>query len=378
MSRLNNANRIVIKIGSSLLVNEDGTINHAFLTGLSDDVAMLTADGKQVVLVSSGSIALGRHQLGFKTGKLRLEESQASAATGQIKLAHAYQDALAKHDLTIAQILLTLEDTEERRRYLNARSTLSTLLAQGVVPIVNENDTVATSEIRYGDNDRLSARVAGMVEADCLIILSDIDGLYADDPRDNPGADHIGEVTEITDKIAAMAGGVGSSYGTGGMRTKIDAAKLATAMGAAVAITSGKVIRPVNALRNGARATWFTASQSPQAARKQWILGTLKANGIVTIDDGAAAALLKGRSLLSAGVTAIEGNFAKGDSVDIINNGTVIARGLIGYDVEDARAIMGLQSEQIADILGYKGRHALIHRDDLVMTDQAQQNERMD
>ncbi len=375
MSGLENANRIVIKIGSSLLVNGDGTINHDFLTGLSDDVAMLTEQRKQVVLVSSGSIALGRHQLGFKAGKLRLEESQASAATGQIKLAHAYQDALAKHKLTIAQILLTLDDTEERRRYLNARSTLNTLLAEGVVPIVNENDTVATSEIRYGDNDRLSARVAGMVEADCLIILSDIDGLYADDPRDNPNADHIAEIDTITDEIAAMAGGVGSSYGTGGMRTKIEAAKLATAMGASVAITSGKVTRPVKALLDGARATWFTSNQTPQAARKQWILGTLKAHGSISVDDGAATALKNGRSLLAAGVTDIDGSFAKGDAVDILDGqGKIVARGLIGYDAEDARAIMGLQSDQIAEVLGYKGRHALIHRDDLVMTDQAQQN----
>lgn len=374
MSALEQATRIVIKIGSSLLTQGDGTINHAFLTGLADDVAMLTEQGKQVVLVSSGSIALGRHQLGFKSGKLRLEESQAAAATGQITLAHAYQEALAQHGITIAQILLTLDDTEERRRYLNARSTLSTLLGEGVVPIVNENDTVATTEIRYGDNDRLSARVAGMVEADCLIILSDIDGLYDGDPSE-AGTTLIPLVDTITDDIEAMAGGVGSSYGTGGMKTKIEAAKLATQMGAAVAITSGKIERPIKALCDGARATWFTASQTPQAARKQWILGTLKAHGTVTVDDGAAGALKGGRSLLAAGVNSIEGDFTKGDAVDVLDgSGKTVARGLIGYDVADARAIMGLKSDQIIDILGYKGRHALIHRDDLVMIDQSQQN----
>lgn len=369
MTALDSARLIVIKIGSSLLVGDDGALNHTFLNGLAADVAMLRDAGKQVVLVSSGSIALGRTELGLKPGKLRLEESQAAAATGQIKLAHAYQEAMAAHDITIAQVLLTLDDTEERRRYLNARSTLSTLLEHGALPIVNENDTVATSEIRYGDNDRLSARVAGMIEADSLIILSDIDGLYDDDPRSNPDAQHIAEVTTITDDIAAMAGGVGSSYGTGGMKTKVDAARLATAMGTNLAITSGKVERPIKAMIDGARATWFRANQSPQIARKQWILGALNSTGAVTIDDGAAAALLKGRSLLSAGVTAIDGNFAKGDAVDIINQDSVIARGLIGYDIDDARTIKGLQSDQIEDVLGYKGRHALIHRDDLVMLD---------
>jgi len=368
VSYLDDAKRVVIKIGSSLLVGDNGAINSAFLEGLATDVAMLRDAGKEVVLVSSGSIALGRAELGFKPGKLRLEESQAAAATGQIKLAHAYQEAMARFDITVAQILLTLDDTEERRRYLNARSTLTTLLENSALPIVNENDTVATSEIRYGDNDRLSARVAGMIEADCLIILSDIDGLYDDNPRSNPDAAHIAEVTTISDDIAAMAGGVGSSYGTGGMKTKIDAARLATAMGTNVAITSGKVARPMAALQNGARATWFRAGQSPQIARKQWILGGLHAAGKVTIDDGAVKALADGRSLLAAGVKQIDGDFAKGDTIEILDTaGVVIARGLIGYDAEDARAIKGLKSEQIIDVLGYKGRKALIHRDDLVM-----------
>ncbi len=367
--RLLGARRLVVKIGSALFIDQDtGALDEDWLTALCEDVVWLYESGGQVVLVSSGAVALGARELGIDPRRARLEDNQAAAAAGQILLAHAYHDALRGVELKTAQVLLTLDDSESRRRYLNACRTLLTLLARGAVPVVNENDTVATQELRYGDNDRLAARVAQMVSADCMVLLSDVDGLYTCDPQRNDDAEHVPEVTGIDERIRAMAGGPGSAHGSGGMHTKLDAARIATGAGCQVAITSGRVRRPLKALSEGGRATWFLSTATPAAARKQWIAGTLKPKGSVSVDAGAERALVSGRSLLPAGVTEVAGDFERGDAVRVLSGlGVELGRGLIGYSSDEARAIAGKQSEFIASVLGYRGRDEMIHRDDLVL-----------
>lgn len=367
--RLLGARRVVVKIGSALFIDQNtGALDEGWLTALCEDVVWLYESGGQVVLVSSGAVALGARELGIDPRRARLEDNQAAAAAGQILLAHAYHDALRGVELRTAQVLLTLDDSESRRRYLNACRTLLTLLARGAVPVVNENDTVATQELRYGDNDRLAARVAQMVSADCMVLLSDVDGLYTSDPQRNDDAEHLPEVTGIDERIRAMAGGPGSAHGSGGMHTKLDAARIATGAGCQVAITSGRVRRPLKALSEGGRATWFLSTATPAAARKQWIAGTLKPKGSVSVDAGAERALASGRSLLPAGVTEVAGDFDRGDAVRVLNGlGVELGRGLIGYSSDEARAIAGKQSEFIASVLGYRGRDEMIHRDDLVL-----------
>ncbi|MGB7216134.1 MAG: glutamate 5-kinase, partial [Gammaproteobacteria bacterium] len=319
--------------------------------------------------VSSGAVALGARELGLDVRRARLEDSQAAAAAGQILLAHAYQETLKRFGIKTAQVLLTLDDSESRKRYLNATRTLLTLIKHRVVPVVNENDTVATQELRYGDNDRLAARVAQMVSAECLVILSDIDGLYTANPRANAEARHIPEVTSLTPELFAMAGGPGSSHGSGGMRTKLEAARIAMGAGCRMAITSGRVLRPLDALKRGARATWFLPSASPTAARKQWIAGTLMPKGAIRVDEGAERALAAGRSLLPAGVVAVEGEFERGDAVRVLaRDGAELGRGIIGYSADESRAIAGRKSADIESVLGYRGRDEMIHRDDLVLT----------
>ncbi|MBY0567538.1 MAG: glutamate 5-kinase [Hyphomonadaceae bacterium] len=367
-SPLATAKRIVLKIGSALLIDPaSGEPARAWLDALADDVAAARANGQQVLIVSSGAIALGRRVLGLAQSK-RLEEKQAAAAAGQARLMAAYEAAFARHRIPVAQALLTPDDTERRRRWLNGRATLETLLKLGAVPIVNENDTVATAEIRYGDNDRLAARAAQMISADALILFSDIDGLYEADPRRSPGAPFIAEVRDITAEIENMAGDPGA-LGSGGMRTKIEAAKIATRAGCAVAITKGGALQPLTALANGARATWFLPTATPRAAYKNWIAGTLKPQGELTIDDGALAALRSGKSLLAAGVTAVSGAFEKGDAVRIVSaNGAEAARGLARYDAAEAARIKGLKTGDIAAVLGYDAGAVLVHADDLVLS----------
>jgi glutamate 5-kinase len=363
------ARRIVVKIGSALLADRDtGRLRGEWLASLLDDVAALSAAGKQVVLVSSGAIALGRRALGLPRGPLELEQSQAAASVGQISLAAAYQEMCRARGLTAAQILLTLGDTEERRRYLNARQTLETLLGLGAVPVVNENDTVATTEIRYGDNDRLSARVAGMVMADCLVLLSDIDGLYTAPPQRDPTARHIPLVTAITAEIEAMAGDAGTELSKGGMRTKVEAGKIALAAGTHMVVTTGKIMNPLAAITAGSTVTWFLAGTDPVTARKRWIAGQLEPKGVVHIDAGAERALAQGKSLLPAGVTRVEGTFDRGDAVLIrAPDGREIGRGLIAYCRADAERIRGKRSGEIAAILGFIGRDELVHRDDMAL-----------
>jgi len=363
------ARRIVVKIGSALLVDETtGQVHRTWLDALAEDLAARHGAGQDVLIVSSGAIAVGRRHLGLTGRALRLEEQQAAAATGQIRLAHAYQEALAKHGITVAQILLTLEDTEARRRHLNARSTIENLLKLRAIPVINENDTVATSEIRYGDNDRLAARVAQMASADTLILLSDIDGLYTADPRNDGAAEHIAEVTRITPEIEAMAGEAAPGYSSGGMVTKLAAAKIAYGAGCRMAIVDGTAQHPLRAIENGARCTWFLPDQEPLAARKRWISGAINPSGTLTVDDGALGALGRGKSLLPAGVTAVEGSFRRGDAVIVKDGaGREIARGLVAYGAADARQIIGRKSSEIEAILGYRGRDEMIHRDDLVM-----------
>lgn len=373
--RTGDAQRIVVKIGSALLVDDaTGAIRQDWLDALADDVAALKAAGREVLIVSSGSIAAGRRLLGLSRGALKLEEKQAAAATGQIRLAHAYQTALARHGVTVAQILVSPADTEERRRHLNARNTILQLCRLGAVPVINENDTVATAEIRYGDNDRLAARVATMVSADLLVLLSDIDGLYSADPRRDPTARHIPEVAEITPEILAMAGDVAlaadkGGLSTGGMKTKLDAARIAVGGGCAMAIAKGWDAHALKAFTDGsARATWFHPQTEPLTARKRWIAGTLKPVGAITVDEGAAAALARGKSLLPAGAIAVEGEFDRGDAVSIKRpDGAVLAKGLSAYSTEDASRILGRKTGEIADILGYDGRAELVHADDLVL-----------
>jgi glutamate 5-kinase len=374
------ARSIVVKIGSSLLVDRaQGRLNSAWLASLASDVADLAKAGKQVILVSSGAIALGRHMLGLPGGALELEKSQAAAAVGQVSLAGAYQSALGAHGLTAAQILLTLGDTEERRRYLNARQTIATLLAHRAVPVVNENDTVATSEIRYGDNDRLSARVASMMSADCLVLLSDIDGLYTAPPGASVAGsgvkpERLDEVRAITPEIEAMAGSAGSELSRGGMVTKIEAGKIALSSGTNMVIALGKTMHPLRALSEGAPCTWFLARSDPVTARKRWIAGRLEPRGSVEIDPGAEKALLSGKSLLPAGVKRVDGAFERGDAVLIrAADGRELGRGLIAYARADAERIIGRKSGEIAAILGHAGRTELVHRDDMVLSKGAEQ-----
>jgi glutamate 5-kinase len=363
------ARRVVIKVGSALLVDaEKGRLNRAWLKSFAADVAQLHKRAKEVILVSSGAIALGRRHLGLGAGKLKLEESQAAAAVGQIRLAHAYKELLDEHGITVAQILLTWGDTEQRRRYLNARGTLNTLLSLRAVPVINENDTVATAEIRYGDNDRLAARVAQMVGADCLILLSDIDGLYTANPDANPDAEFVPSVREITPSIEAMAGGAGSSMGSGGMHTKIAAAKIAVAAGCHLCIAKGARPHPLKRIEDGVRCTWFVPTSTPVAMRKQWIAGTLKPAGEITVDDGAVRALMRGKSLLPAGVVRALGRFERGDTVSIVGpDGAEVARGICAYSDGDAARIIGRKSGEIEQVLGFRGRDEIVHRDDLVL-----------
>jgi len=366
------AKRVVIKIGSALLVEQaSGRLNRAWLETLAADIAKLRARGQEVILVSSGAIALGRRHLGLPSGRLKLEESQAAAAVGQIRLAHAWKDVLDAHELTVAQILLTFGDTEERRRYLNARSTLGALLRLGAIPFINENDTVATSEIRYGDNDRLAARVAQMISADCLVLLSDVDGLYTADPTKDPSAVFIPEVRGITPDIERMAGGSASAVGSGGMATKIAAARIAVAAGCHMCVTLGREMHPLKRLEAGERCTWFYPAATPSTVRKQWIAGTLKPAGELRVDSGAVAALRRGKSLLPAGVIRVSGKFERGDALVVVDaEGFELARGLSAYSSDDAGRIVGRKSGEIEAILGYRGRDEMIHRDDLVVTGQ--------
>lgn len=362
------ARRLVVKVGSALLVDAaTGALKSDWLAGLAQDVAALRAGGVAVVLVSSGAIALGRRVLGLPGTALPLEQSQAAAATGQIRLARAWEEALAPHGITTAQVLVTLEDTAERRRYLNSRATLETLLGLGVVPIVNENDTVATDEIRFGDNDRLAAQIAVTVGADQLALLSDVDGLYTANPFTDPGARRLDVIDRITPEIEAMAGDPVSGLSKGGMRTKLMAARTATAGGCAMLIAAGDRMHPLASVRQGAACTWFLAQTDPQLARKRWI-GAMKPRGKLVIDAGAAAALDSGKSLLPAGVVAVEGVFGRGEPVTVAGaDGAMLGTGLARYTAAEARAIMGRRSAEIEGILGYPGRAALIHRDDLAL-----------
>jgi glutamate 5-kinase len=368
-SRLATARRVVVKIGSALLVERStGRVNRSWLEALAEDIARLRSRGQEVVLVSSGAIALGRRQLGLAPGALRLEESQAAAAVGQIRLAHAWKEVLESHGATVAQVLLTLGDTEQRRRYLNARSTLTTLIKLGSIPVINENDTVATAEIRYGDNDRLAARVAQMVSADCLVLLSDVDGLYTADPTRDPDARFIPEVARITPEVEAMAGGSASDVGSGGMTTKVLAAKIAVAAGCHMCVAAGREAHPLRRVESGGRCTWFLADGSPVAARKQWIAGMLKPTGELSVDDGAVRALRAGKSLLPAGVVQVSGRFDRGDAVVVKDPaGREVARGLAAYSSADAERMCGRKSGELEALLGYRGRDEMIHRDDLVI-----------
>lgn len=368
---LSTSRRLVVKVGSALLVQDDGQLRLEWLDALAQDVAMLRGNGVDVMIVSSGAIAVGRRLLGLARGPrnrvLRLDESQAAAATGQVQLAHAWQEVLGRHEVPVAQILLTTDDTENRRRHLNARNTIATLLRLGVVPVINENDTVATEEIRFGDNDRLAARVAQMMGTDTCVILSDIDGLYTADPTRDDSAAHIGRVDAITPEIEAMAGDTAGDDGSGGMITKIEAARVAMQAGCRLAISDGQALHPLKRLIEGEQATWFIPKGEPHTARKSWIAGSLNPVGTIVVDDGAAGALSRGKSLLPAGVSDVVGTFERGDPVIVAGaDGTEIARGLVAYGSEDARRILGRQSDEIESILGYRGREEMIHRDDLV------------
>jgi glutamate 5-kinase len=365
--------RLVVKVGSALLVDGDsGRVNRSWLETLVEDLLRLRKRGQQVILVSSGAVALGRRRLGLRRGGLRLEESQAAAAVGQIRLAHAYKELFEEHGVTVAQMLLTLEDSERRRRYLNARATLEALLALAALPVINENDTVATAEIRYGDNDRLAARVAQMAGADCLILLSDVAGLYSADPNKDARARIVPEVRRITPEIEAMAGRSASQVGSGGMTAKILAARIAVAAGCHMCIAAGHHPHPLRRLEEGAECTWFVPSATPVAARKQWIAGTFRPAGAIIVDGGAQRALLEGRSLLPAGVTAARGRFERGDTVSVLGaDGAEIARGIVAYSDADAARIMGRQSSEIEALLGFRGRDEMIHRDDLVLMREA-------
>ena len=361
--------RVVVKIGSILLVDDErGTVHRPWLEALAEDLAVCRGRGQELVIVSSGAIAVGRRHLHLSDGDLRLEEKQAAAATGMVRLAHAYQETLEKHRMTVAQVLLTLDDSEDRRRYINARNTLETLLRAGAVPLINENDTVATDEIRFGDNDRLAARVAAMIGADTLVLLSNVDGLYTADPLTDKDARLIPEVHDVTPEIEALAGAVATGYGSGGMVTKLAAAKVALGAGCRMVIADGSALHPLKRIEDGTPCTWFLPSATPRTARKRWIAGTLRPVGTITVDDGALRALEKGKSLLPAGVIAAEGDFRRGDAVIVKDpGGREVARGLTAYSAADARRIMGHKSGEIEGLLGYRGRDEMIHRDDLVL-----------
>src|SRR3954469_1160062 len=369
--------RIVLKIGSALVVDRvRGQLNHAWLAALAEDIAELHGRGIDVLVVSSGSIGLGRSVLGLGAGALRLEDSQAAAAVGQIALARIWSEVLAHHSMTAGQILVTLADTEQRRRYLNARATVLKLLELRAIPVVNENDTVATSEIRYGDNDRLAARVATMIGADLLVLFSDVDGLYTAPPATDPAARHIPLVERITPAIAAMAGGAASPLSRGGMRTKIDAAQIATAGGTHMVIADGRPENPLRTIMDGGRCTWFLTPANPATARKTWIAGALEPRGALHVDAGAAKALRGGASLLPVGVARVEGAFSRGDAVTIRDpEGAVLGRGLVAYDAEEAKKIIGRASRAIEAVLGYPGRAEMIHRDDLALAPGAPETE---
>ncbi|MEM8817158.1 MAG: glutamate 5-kinase [Pseudomonadota bacterium] len=367
-SQLKDFGRLVIKVGSSLLIDERGELNSTWLATLADDIATLHGDGSDVLVVSSGSIALGAATLGVSRRRARLVELQAAAAAGQVKLVNAYERALGRHSLSTAQVLLTLGDTEDRHRFLNARGTLAALLKHRIVPVINENDTVSTEEIRYGDNDRLAARVAQLVMADVLVLLSDVDGLYDADPRQVPSARHIAEVNAIDARVMAIAGDSPTETGSGGMATKVQAARIATHAGCSTIVALGNSTHPLTALADGARCTRFHAQGTPAAQRKQWLAGSLKLAGSLTIDDGAAAALRRGGSLLPVGVVAADGDFRRGDIVRIVLAGAgEIGRGLAEYSFADARKLLGVRSEEIENRLGYRGRPVLVHRDELVV-----------
>ena len=368
LPRFGAAKRVVVKIGSALIVDSEAAApRSAWLASVAADIAALRAQGHSVIVVSSGAIALARRSLGLTQGRLRLEEKQAAAAVGQIRLAEAWTDALSQVGLVAAQLLITLEDTEDRRRYLNARATLTTLLDLGCVPIINENDSVATGEIRFGDNDRLAGRVAEMIEAEQLVLLSDIDGLYTGDPRRDPAARHIPVVEAITPEIEAMGGAPPPGYSSGGMRTKLAAARIATQAGCAMAIGLGYVDHPLAKLAEGARCTWFLPTPGGRSARKRWIAGALAPMGRLAIDDGAVRAIRRGSSLLPAGVTRVSGRFERGDPLEIVGpDGAIVARGLSAYSSADAAAIAGHRSEEIETLLGWRGRDEIVHRDDLV------------
>ena len=361
---------MVVKVGSALLVDTDqGTIHRRWLESLAADIARCQGRGQSVLIVSSGAIAVGRRHLGIGEGELRLEEKQAAAAIGMVRLAHAYEEILARHGLTVAQVLLTLDDSENRRRYINARNTLEALLGFGAVPLINENDTVATDEIRVGDNDRLGARVAAMVSADTLVLLSDVDGMYTSDPRRDARATVIPEITRITPEIEAMAGRAHPGDGRGGMVTKLAAAKAALAAGCRMVIADGKPCHPLQRIEDGAPCTWFLPTATPRTARKRWIAGSLKPAGVITVDEGALGALEKGKSLLPVGVVSVEGDFQRGDAVVVKGpDGAEVGRGLIAYSAADAVRIKGYKSREIERLLGYRGRDEMIHRDDLALT----------
>lgn len=361
--------RIVVKVGSSLLVDpKEAAAKRSWLARLADDLARLHKGGADVLVVSSGAVALGRSVLGLPQGALRLEDSQAAAAVGQIALARLWAETLHERGLVAGQVLVTLGDTEERRRYLYARECLTRLLALRAVPVINENDTVATAEIRYGDNDRLAARVATMASADLLILLSDVDGLYTAPPGSDPGAKHIPIVPRVSAEIEAMAGGAASLYSRGGMRTKIEAAKIATTGGAHMVIADGREEAPIERIASGERCTWFLTPSNPVTARKKWIAGSLEPKGAAHIDEGAEKALRSGKSLLPAGVTRIEGGFARGDCIVIRNHqGGEIGRGLVTYDASDAARIIGRSTREIESLIGYKGPDEIIHRDDMAL-----------
>ena len=362
--------RLVVKVGSSLLVDSVGQLNRDWLETLAEDIGELQRAGHEVLIVSSGSIALGSNVLGINKSRARLEDLQAAAAAGQVQLVHAYQEVLGQHGIIAAQILLTPEDTENRRRFLNARGTLARLLDRSVIPIINENDTVATEEIRYGDNDRLAARVAQLVMADALILLSDVDGFYTADPAKDPNAEHIPEVGRITREMQLMAGETHSDVGSGGMATKVQAAGIATHAGCSTVIASGKIRHPLSALTAGGRCTVFNAEGTPAAARKQWLAGVLEVHGEVIVDDGAVRALRRGNSLLPVGVVTVSGSFNRGDVVRITGpGGAELGRGLAEYSNAEAGLLVGCQSEQIEDKLGYRGRSVMVHRDELVLFD---------
>jgi len=363
--QLSKAKRLVVKVGTSILIGEDGNVRKQWLAALCEDIAAFKKRGTQVIIVTSGAVAIGRKVLG---GAAKLEEKQAAAACGQLGLFEAWNGCLRKYDYSTAQILLTIDDSEDRKRYLNARSTLETLLENNIIPIINENDTVATAELKFGDNDRLAARVAQMVSADYLVLFSDIDGLYTSNPHTHKDAKFIDKVEKITRDIEAMAGTATSGVGSGGMITKIEAAKIALAAGCHMAITAGKQTHPLAMLEKGGRATWFVASSTPRSARKNWIIGSIAPSGMLIIDDGAEEALGKGKSLLPAGVKKIEGRFDRGDTVLVCNlKKKELGRGLTAYSSDEAALIIGHKSQEIEKILGYKGRNAIVHRDDLVL-----------